>query len=42
MERFRSCLDDGTAVGAVRASFGLANNAADVERAIAVIARFRT
>jgi selenocysteine lyase/cysteine desulfurase len=42
IERFKSCLDDGTAVGAVRASFGLANNAADVKRAIAVIARFRS
>ena len=38
-ERFAECA--GTAVGAVRASIGLANNAADIDRAIDVIASFR-
>lgn len=36
VERFASCAD--TAVGAVRVSFGLANNAEDVRRALAFIA----
>ena len=35
VERFASCL--GTAVGAVRVSFGMANNEEDVRRALAVI-----
>jgi selenocysteine lyase/cysteine desulfurase len=38
-ERFAECSD--TAVGAVRASFGLANNAVDIARAVAVVASFR-
>jgi selenocysteine lyase/cysteine desulfurase len=38
-ERFAECA--GTAVGAVRASLGLANNLADVERAVGVVASFR-
>jgi len=38
-ERFTECTN--TAVGAVRISIGLANNTADIERAIAVVASFR-
>jgi selenocysteine lyase/cysteine desulfurase len=38
-ERFAECTS--TAVGAVRASIGLANNAADIERALDVVASFR-
>jgi len=38
-ERFAECSD--TAVGAVRASVGLANNANDVGRAVGVVASFR-
>ncbi|HEX2452488.1 MAG TPA: aminotransferase class V-fold PLP-dependent enzyme [Vicinamibacterales bacterium] len=38
VERFASCLGDGTAVGAIRASLGLATNADDVSRAIAIVA----
>jgi len=38
VERFASCLGGGTAVGAIRASLGLANNADDVRRAIEVVA----
>jgi selenocysteine lyase/cysteine desulfurase len=41
IERFASCLGPGIAVGAVRASFGLANNAEDIRRAIDVAASFR-
>jgi selenocysteine lyase/cysteine desulfurase len=37
--RFAECAN--AAVGAVRASIGLANNAEDVERAVAVVASFR-
>jgi selenocysteine lyase/cysteine desulfurase len=37
-ERFAACSD--TAVGAVRASIGLANNREDIERAVAVTASF--
>ena len=39
-ERFASCT--GSAVGAVRVSFGLANNDEDVLRAIALVESFRT
>jgi len=39
VERFAQCAD--TAVGAVRVSFGLANNAEDVTRALDVILSFR-
>jgi len=38
-ERFAECTN--TAVGAVRASIGLANNSADIDRAIDVVASFR-
>jgi len=38
-ERFAEC--GGTAVGALRASIGLANNADDIHRAIDVVASFR-
>jgi selenocysteine lyase/cysteine desulfurase len=37
-ERFAECTK--TAVGAVRASFGLANNGDDIRRAVAVVASF--
>src|SRR5262249_41774983 len=37
---FSACLGDDTAVGAVRASFGLANNADDVSRAVALVGSF--
>lgn len=40
VERFAACLDDHTAVGAVRASLGIANNAGDVSRALALIESF--
>jgi len=36
--RFAECLGDDIAVGAVRASLGVANNERDVERLLAVIA----
>lgn len=39
-EGLRSCLGEGRAVGALRASLGLANNAEDVRRAIEVISSF--
>jgi selenocysteine lyase/cysteine desulfurase len=39
LERFAECAN--TAVGAVRASIGLANNAEDIHRAIDVVASFR-
>jgi selenocysteine lyase/cysteine desulfurase len=39
VERFAAC--QGTAVGAVRVSLGLANNEEDVRRAVAVAASFR-
>ncbi len=38
-ERFAACSD--TAVGAIRASIGLANNADDIRRAVGVVASFR-
>jgi selenocysteine lyase/cysteine desulfurase len=40
IERFASCV--GRAVGAVRVSVGLANNADDIERALDVVASFRS
>jgi selenocysteine lyase/cysteine desulfurase len=39
LERFAECTN--TAVGAVRASIGLANNADDIRRAVEVVASFR-
>jgi selenocysteine lyase/cysteine desulfurase len=39
-EGLRACLGDGRAVGALRASLGLANNAEDVRRAIEVVNSF--
>jgi selenocysteine lyase/cysteine desulfurase len=39
VDRFADCT--GAAVGAVRVSIGLANNAADIERGLAVLASFR-
>lgn len=39
--RFAACMGRGVAVGAVRASLGLANNDRDVRRAIDVVASFR-
>jgi len=41
IERFRACLGTETPVGAIRASIGLANVAADIDRAVATIASFR-
>jgi hypothetical protein len=38
--RFAACLGDQMAVGAVRASLGIANNAGDVSRAVALIESF--
>jgi len=38
--RLRACLGDGMAVGAVRASLGIANNDRDIARAVDVIASF--
>jgi selenocysteine lyase/cysteine desulfurase len=40
IDRFATCT--GTAVGALRVSVGLANNASDIRRAIDVLASFRT
>lgn len=40
IDRFAECLGGDTAVGAVRVSMGLANNARDVERAIELVASF--
>lgn len=40
VERFAACLANQTAVGAVRASLGIANNAGDVSRALALIESF--
>lgn len=40
IDRFAACL--GSAVGAVRVSFGLANNEDDVRRVIAMLATFRS
>ena len=40
VERFAACVGEGSAVGAVRASVGLANNSADVERCVAVAESF--
>ncbi|HKW11738.1 MAG TPA: hypothetical protein VJO33_15230, partial [Gemmatimonadaceae bacterium] len=42
VKRFASCMthDSDVAVGAVRASFGLANNDADVRRAVQVVESF--
>jgi len=41
IERLRACLGTETPVGAIRASIGLANVAADIDRAVATIASFR-
>jgi selenocysteine lyase/cysteine desulfurase len=41
-EWFAACLGGGYPVGAVRASLGLANNLEDVDRAIAVLAAFKS
>ena len=38
--RLQQCLGPGTAVGAVRASLGLANNSRDIQRAIDVLSSF--
>jgi selenocysteine lyase/cysteine desulfurase len=40
IDRFSDCLGPGVAVGAVRASFGIATNTRDIDRAIDVIASF--
>ena len=40
IERFGECLGPGIAVGAVRASLGIASNAEDVRRAVEVIGSF--
>jgi len=40
IERFATHMERDVAVGAIRASVGMANNARDVERAIAVVASF--
>ena len=40
IDRYRMCLGDGAAVGAMRASLGLPSNARDVDRALDVIASF--
>jgi selenocysteine lyase/cysteine desulfurase len=39
VEKFAECLGGGLAVGAVRASLGLASNEADVARLIDVVTR---
>jgi selenocysteine lyase/cysteine desulfurase len=41
VEQFGTCLGADVAVGAIRASVGLANNVRDVHRAIDVAASFR-
>jgi selenocysteine lyase/cysteine desulfurase len=41
VERFASCLESADGVGAIRVSIGLANNASDIDRLIALIATFR-
>jgi len=41
VERFASCLDSDAGVGAIRASIGLANDASDIDRLIALMAAFR-
>jgi len=41
VERFASCLQSADGVGAIRVSIGLANNASDIERLIALIATFQ-
>jgi selenocysteine lyase/cysteine desulfurase len=40
VDRLSDCLGPGVAVGAVRASFGIATNTRDIDRAIEVIASF--
>lgn len=40
VERFAACTESDVAVGAVRASFGIANNTDDVDRGLALIATF--
>ena len=40
LERFAECMGRGVAVGAVRASVGMATTAADVQRAVDVLASF--
>jgi selenocysteine lyase/cysteine desulfurase len=42
IERLSDCLGPEVAVGAIRASLGLASNAADVDRALAVIKSYAT
>lgn len=41
VERFAECLGDEIAVGAVRASLGLASNERDIERLLEVVASYR-
>jgi selenocysteine lyase/cysteine desulfurase len=38
--RFSACMGEQTAIGAVRASFGVPTNARDIERAIEIVASF--
>jgi len=38
LARFRACLGDDVAVGAVRASLGVASSEADVDRTLEVLA----
>ena len=40
VERLADCLGDGTAVGGVRASFGIANTADDIGRALVLLESF--
>ncbi len=40
IEKFAECVGDDTAVGAVRASVGVANNGEDVDRLISLVASF--
>jgi selenocysteine lyase/cysteine desulfurase len=40
VERFAACLGGGVAVGAVRASLGLASNEADIARLVSVVREF--
>ncbi len=42
VERFADCLGPQVAVGALRASVGLANDARDIEKALNVVASFRS
>ena len=41
IERMAECIGRSYPVGAVRASIGLANNASDIERALALVESFR-